>query len=100
MINGGKRYFSEDSISVIGEDDAAHRVEEHFEHGLRSESGSHNVRHSLERGKYVLRKRRDKDGGAYSSSFDVGGLGFAALLPLGVLVQDIDWRLRHILLNN
>lgn len=63
--------FSKDGVSVVGEDDTAHRVEEHLEHGSGTQSGLDHVGHSF-------------------SYFDVGELGFAPGLALGVLVQDED----------
>ena len=40
-------YLSEDGISIVGQDDTAHRVEEHLKHALGSESSSDNVGYSL-----------------------------------------------------
>ena len=40
-------YLSENGVSVIGKDNAAHWVEEHLKHGLGSECGSHDVTHCL-----------------------------------------------------
>ena len=43
-------YLSEDGISVVGKDYAAHGIEEHLQHGLGAESGSHDVWNSLNKG--------------------------------------------------
>ena len=67
-------YLSEDGVAIVGEHDAAHRVEEHLEHGLGSESGSHNITDCL-------------------SSLNIGLLCDFALLTLSVRVQDHDRRL-------
>lgn len=40
-------YLSENGVSVVGKDNAAHWVEEHLKHGLWSECGSHDVTHCL-----------------------------------------------------
>ena len=60
-------YLSEDGIAIVGEHNTPHRVEEHFEHGLWSEGGPHDVGHGF-------------------GGLDVGALGLLALLSLGVLV--------------
>ena len=41
--------FSEDRISVIGHHNAAHRVHQHLEHGLRPEAGSDDIADSFAR---------------------------------------------------
>ena len=64
-----KTYLSEDGVAVVGEHDATHGVEEHLEHGLGSERGSHDVTHRL-------------------GGLDVGLLSDFALLALGIRVQD------------
>ena len=40
-------YLSEDGISVVGKDYAAHGIEEHLEHALRTKSSANDVRHGL-----------------------------------------------------
>ena len=63
--------FSEDGVSIVGQDDSSHRVEEHLEHALGTKSGSHDVGDGL-------------------GSLDVGFLGLLALLTLCVFVEDVD----------
>jgi hypothetical protein len=65
--------LSEDGVAVVGEDDAAHGVEQDLQHGLGAKGGSHDV-------------------GDSSCGLDVGGLGLATLLAFGILVQNEDWR--------
>ena len=40
-------YLSEDGVTVVGQHDAAHWVEEHLQHGLGSEGGADDVGHGL-----------------------------------------------------
>jgi hypothetical protein len=68
--------FSEDSVTVIGQNDTAHWVEKHLQHTLWTESGSDDISNSL-------------------GGFDVGSLGLLALLSLSVFVQNVDWGLTH-----
>jgi len=70
-------YLTEDCVAVVGEDDAAHWVEEHLEHGLGTKGGSHNVRNCF-------------------SCLNVGRLSFLALLALSIGVEDHDRRLHGV----
>jgi hypothetical protein len=45
--------LAEDGIAVIGKDDAAHRVEDHLEHGARAEGSTHNAAYGLGRSNVV-----------------------------------------------
>lgn len=47
-------YLSEDGITVVGKDYAAHGVEEHLEHALWSESCADDVRHGLHAKIFVI----------------------------------------------
>ncbi len=85
-MNKVRAYLSENGVAIVGEDNAAHRVEQHLEHGLGSEGGADNVGDSLSSKLLVKRVK------TYSGSLDVGGLGLSALLTLGVLVQNEHWR--------
>ena len=69
--------FSQDSVSIIGQDDSSHWVEEHFEHALGSKCSSDDVSYRF-------------------GSLDVGFLGLLALISLGILVEDVNWRLTHV----
>ena len=64
-------YLSENGVAIVGEHDTSHGVEEHLEHGFRSEGGPDNVRDGL-------------------GSLNVGSLGLLALFTFGVLVQNHD----------
>jgi hypothetical protein len=39
--------FSQDAISIIGNDDASHGIKEHFQHAARTQGGANNARDSL-----------------------------------------------------
>ena len=70
-------YLSENGVAIVGQHDAAHGVEEHLEHGLGAQGGPHDIAHGL-------------------GSLDVCQLSILALLSLGVLVQNDDWRLHRL----
>ena len=67
--------LAEDAVAVVGDDDAAHGIEEHFEHGAGAEGRPDDVGHG--------------PGGGY-----VGQLGLAAGLALrfGVCLSEGLWR--------
>ena len=60
----GHVHLPEDAVAVVGDDDASHGIEEHFEHGARAECGADDV-------------------GYGAGGGDVAQLGLAALFALG-----------------
>ena len=66
---GALTYLTKDSVAIVGQNNAAHRVEQHLEHGLGSKGGAHDIAYRL--------------GGN-----DVGLLGSLALLTLRVCVEN------------
>ena len=69
--------FSEDGVTIVGEDNTTHWVKEHLKHTLWSKGSSNNIFNGL-------------------CGFDVSLLGFLTLFSFGVFVQNVDWCLTHI----
>ena len=69
--------FSEDGVTVVGEDDTSHWVQQHLKHALWSEGCSNNI-------------------GDSSGGLNVSSLSFLTLLSLGIWVQNVDWCLTHV----
>ncbi len=69
--------FTEDSVSIVGEEDTAHGVEDHFEHGFGTKTGSNDI------------------GDGFCGG-DIGDLSFATGLALRAGVHDEHGLLRHV----
>lgn len=81
-------------MAVVGEDDTAHGVEEHLEHGLGAEAGSDDISDTTRRGGRSVRVHGGVKGGLCDPLLggclgtvrfgggDVGHLSLAASLPL------------------
>jgi hypothetical protein len=83
-------------VPVIGHDDAAHGIEQHFKHGLWAEGTSDNLCDGLRlkffknRSVRIARSKR-----LYLGSLNVGILSLTACLSFRVSVEYEHWRAFH-----
>ena len=59
--------LAENSMAVVGEDNTAHGVEEHLEHGLGAEAGSNDISDTMRRGGRSVRVHGGVKGGLSSA---------------------------------